>query len=93
MMLSACAESVDNLSAGTESIILSLPPAESMILSALFGHVIMLSAGATKKTTISNTDDHRLMFLINSTSTVLPISLPPQGAKFCHNSNILLLGN
>jgi hypothetical protein len=65
MMLSAGgAESMmlsDTLSAGAESaesIILSVLPAESMILSVLFGWVITLTAGATKKSTIGNTDDH-----------------------------------
>jgi hypothetical protein len=49
MMLSAHAESIDPLSTGADGIILSAPPAESMILSALFGCVIMLTAAATKK--------------------------------------------
>jgi hypothetical protein len=93
MMLSASPESMDTLSNGAESIILSGPPAESMILSVLFGHVIMLIAVATKKTTIGNTDDHRLTTLVNSASTAPPISLPPKGAKFCHTSNILLVGH
>jgi hypothetical protein len=51
-MLSARAESMDTLSTGAESIILSAPPAENMsmiLLSALFGCVIMLKAMATKK--------------------------------------------
>jgi hypothetical protein len=49
MMLSACAESMDPLSAGADSIILSAPPAESMILSALFGCVIALTASGNEK--------------------------------------------
>jgi hypothetical protein len=53
MMLSAC----------TESMIVSAPPAESMILSALFDHDITLIVawwGATKQTTIGKTDNHQL---------------------------------
>ncbi len=42
IMLSVHAESMDTLSAGTESILFSAPPAESMILSVLFGHFITL---------------------------------------------------
>ncbi len=41
-MLSMRAESMDTLSAGTKSIILSAPPAESMILLVLFGCVITI---------------------------------------------------
>ena len=51
----------DTLRAGTESaecIILSALPAESMILSVLFGCVITLTVAATKTTTIGDTDDH-----------------------------------
>ncbi len=90
IILSAGAESMDTLSNSAESIILSVPLAESMILSALFGCVITLTAvrrGATKKTTIGNTDNRRLTTLIHSASTAPPISLPPKGAKFCHTSN------
>ncbi len=82
MMLSASAESMDTLSTGADSITLSAPPAESMILSVLFGHVIMLIAAATKKTTISNTDDCQLKTLVNSASTAPPTGLPPKGAEF-----------
>ena len=65
-----------------ESIILSVPPDEScMILSALFGLVITLTAVATKKTTISDSDDCQL------------IGLPPKMAEFCHTLNILLVGH
>ncbi len=59
-----------------ERIILPASPAESMILSALFGRVIMLTALATKKTTIGNTDNHQLTTLFNSASTAPPIGLP-----------------
>ena len=45
-----------------------------------------------KKTTISNTDNRRLMTLVNRASTVLPIGAPSKGAKFCHTSNKLLVG-
>jgi hypothetical protein len=96
MMLSAFTESMDTLSAGAESaqsIILSALPAESMILSVLFGHVITLTAVATKKTTIGDTDDRRLTTLVNSASMAPPISLPPKIAKFCHTLNILLVGH
>jgi hypothetical protein len=86
MMLSACAESII-LSAGSaesaESSILSAPPAESSILSALFGHVIPLTAAATKNTTIGNTDNHQLTTLVNIASMAVPIGLPPKMAKFC----------
>ncbi len=95
MKLSAFPESMDTLSAGAESaesIILSAPTAESMILSVLFGSVIMLTAAATKKTTISDTDDHQLTTLVNSASTAPLIGLPPKGAKFWHTSNRLLVG-
>jgi hypothetical protein len=66
-----------------------------MILSALFGCVIMLQdgySGSYEKTTIGNTDDCRLTTLVNSASTAPPISLPPKGAKFRHTSNILFVG-
>ncbi len=56
---------------------------------------IMLTAaqqGATKKTTISDTDDCWLTTLVNSASTAPPIGLPPKGAEFCHTSNRLLVG-
>jgi hypothetical protein len=95
MMLSAFAESMDTLSAGAESaesIILSAPPTESMILSVLFGRVIMLTAAATKKTTIGNTEGCQLTTLVNSASTAAPIGLTPNGAEFCHTSNRLLVG-
>ncbi len=51
-----------------------------------------LSAAATKKTTIGNSQYPRLMSLVNSASTAQPIGLPLKGAKFCHTSNILLVG-
>jgi hypothetical protein len=53
-MLLACAE----------SMIISVPPAESMILSAPFDRVVTLDTitaaqwAATKITTIGDTDDH-----------------------------------
>jgi hypothetical protein len=59
----------------------------------MFGCVIMLTAAATKKTTISNTDNCQLMILVNSTSTAVLIGLPPVLAKFCHTLNILLVGH
>jgi hypothetical protein len=101
MMLLAWAESMDTLSAGADSIILSALPTESMILLALFGHVITLTAaatkkttvgGATKKTTIGDTDDCQFTTIANSTSKAAPIGLPPRMAKFCHFLNILLVG-
>jgi hypothetical protein len=64
-----------------------------MILSALFGCVIMLTAAAMKKTIIGNTDDCRLTTLVNSASTVALMGLPPKMAEFCHTSNILLVGH
>jgi hypothetical protein len=95
-MLSVCPESVDALSASAESIILSGPPAESMIstLSTVWSYYFaMLTAGATKKTTIGDTYNCRLRTLVNSASTAPPIGLPPKGTKFCHTSNILLVGH
>jgi hypothetical protein len=44
-----------------------------------------------KKTTISDTDDRRLMTLVNSASTAPPIGLLPMMAEFCHTSNRLLV--
>jgi hypothetical protein len=90
MMLSACAE----------SMIVSAPPAESLILSAPFDHVITLLGmtlttawqGATEKKTIGDTDNRRLTTLVNSTSTAPPIGLPLKMAKFCNTSNRLLVG-
>jgi hypothetical protein len=38
--------------------------------------------GATKKTTISDTDDRRLMTLVNSASMAPPIGLLSKMAKF-----------
>ena len=70
------------LSAQAESIILSALPTESMILLALFGHVIMLTAAATKKTTIGDTEGRRLTTLVNSASTAPPIGRPPKGPSF-----------
>jgi hypothetical protein len=61
-----------------------------MILSAPFDHVITLTVAwraATKKTTISNTDDYRFTILVNSASMAAPIGLPPKMAEFCHTSN------
>jgi hypothetical protein len=62
----------DTLSTGTEnaeseSIILSVAPSENMImiLLALFDCVIMLTAVATKKTTVGNTNECRLTTLVN----------------------------
>ncbi len=85
MMLSACAESMK----------VSALPVESMILSAPFDPVIMLTVAwqvATKKTTIGNTDDRHFTTWFNSASTTVPISLPLKMAKFCHTSNRLLVG-
>jgi hypothetical protein len=54
-----------------------------MILSALFGGVITLTAAtATKKTTIGDTDNCQLTNFVNSASTALPIGLPPKGQSF-----------
>jgi hypothetical protein len=95
MKLSAFPESMDTLSAGAESaesIILSTPTAESMILLVLFGSVILLTAAATKKTTIGDTDDHQLTTLVNSASTAPLIGLPSKGAEFWHTSNRLVVG-
>jgi hypothetical protein len=50
---------MDTLRAGTESIILSVLPAESMILSAvLLCYYATPTAAAMLKTTIGNTDDY-----------------------------------
>ncbi len=74
----------------TLSIILSacaesITHAESIILSAA-------DSGGYKKTIIGNCQYYRLTTLVNSTSTTLPNGLLPKGAKFCHTSNILLVG-
>jgi hypothetical protein len=81
-------------SACTESIIVSAPPAESMILSATFDCVITLTrkVGGNKKTTISVTGDCGLMTIDNIASTAALIGLSPKMAKFCHTSNRLLVG-
>jgi hypothetical protein len=84
---------MDLLSAGADSIILSAPPAERMILSALFDHVIVLTAGGYKKTTIGNTDNRQFRTIVNSASTAAPIGLPPKMAEFCHTFNLLLEGH
>jgi hypothetical protein len=52
----------------------------------------MLTAVATEKKTISDTEDCQLTTLVNSTSTAPLIGLPPTGTKFCYTSNILLVG-
>jgi hypothetical protein len=83
---------------GAESIIVSVPPAESMILSALFYCVITLTCyqqrgRGQKKTTIGDTDDCRLVALVNSASTAPPIGLPLKGAEVYHTSNRLLVGH
>jgi hypothetical protein len=52
-----------------------------------------LTEVATKKTSIGDCQYHRLTTLVNSTSTAVLIDLPPKGAKFCHTSNILLVGH
>jgi hypothetical protein len=50
-------------------------------------------SGGNKKTTIGITDDCQLTNLVNSASRMmLPIGLPPKGAKFWHTLNILLVG-
>ncbi len=68
-------------------------------LSAVWSWYYDISSGykktmktTTKRITIGNTDDRRLTTLVNSTSTVPPIDLPPKGDEFCHTSNILLVG-
>ncbi len=67
---------MDTLSASIESIILSALPAESMILSELFGPVITISVAITRKTIIGNSDNCHLRSLVNSASTAAPIGLP-----------------
>jgi hypothetical protein len=62
-----------------------------MILSVLFGRVIMQQQQLLKITTIGDTDNCRLTTLVNSASTAPPIGLPSKGAKFCHTSNIFLV--
>ncbi len=71
MMLSACAE----------SMIVSVPPAESMILLAPF----------EQKKTIGDYDDRRCTTIVNSASTGVPIGLPRKMAKFCHTSDRFLV--
>jgi hypothetical protein len=50
------------------------------------------NSGGHKKTTIGNTDDRQRTF-VDSAVTAPPIGLPPNGAKFCHTSKILLVGH
>ncbi len=68
--------------------------AESMILSRWEYHTLSgyVTVVATRKTTIGNHQYRQLTTLVNSTSTLPPIGLLPKGAKFCHTSNILLVG-
>ncbi len=78
-----------------ESMMLSAPPDESMILSALFGRVISyyrLTAAATKIKTIGDYGDCRFTTIVNSASTAAPIGLPLKMAEFRHTSNRLLVG-
>jgi hypothetical protein len=72
------------LAGSAESMMFSVGGAESMMFSD--------KQQRLQKTTISNTDKCGLTTLLNSASTALPISLPPKEAKFCHTSNILLVG-
>jgi hypothetical protein len=58
-----------------------------------FSCVITLTAAATEKTTTGNCQYCRYTTLVNSTSTALPIGLPPKGAEFCYTSKILLVGH
>jgi hypothetical protein len=51
------------------------------------------NSGGHIETTISNTDNCGLKTFVNSASTALPIGLLTKGAKFCHTSNILLVGS
>jgi hypothetical protein len=77
-------------------MIVSVLPAESMILSAPFDHVITLTVAwqaAMKNKTIDDTDDRQFMTLVNNASTMVPIGLPPKMAEFCHTSNRLLVGH
>ncbi len=48
--------------------------------------------GATKKTTIDDTDNCQLTTLVNSASMAPQIGLLPKTAEFCHTSNRLLVG-
>jgi hypothetical protein len=69
-----------------------------MILSAPFDCVIMLpcyqwrGGGATKKTTMGNTDNCLFTTIVNSASMATPIGLTPKMADFCHTFNRLLVG-
>jgi hypothetical protein len=98
IILSASSAESMMLSACDESMIVSVLPAKSMILSVLFDCVTystntqtVVRRGATKKTTISNTDNCQLTTWVNSASTAPPIGLPPKGAESCHTSNRLLV--
>jgi hypothetical protein len=103
-MLSACTEiiilrvsysqhEVLRLSLHAESMILSVH-AENMMIKYACHLVmfIMLIAMVMKKITIGNCQYCQFTTLVNSTSTVPLIVLPPNGAKFCHTLNILLVG-
>jgi hypothetical protein len=52
--------------------------------------LITLTAAATKKAAIGNTDNRQFTTFFNSASMAVPIGLPPMMAKFCHTSNRLL---
>ncbi len=76
----------------TESIILSAHHAEGIYdtLSAVWCYYA--NSGGNKKTTTGNTDNRLSKNLVNSALMARPIGLPPEGAKVCHTSNILLVG-
>ncbi len=88
----------DDLSVRWEHDSLSAPRCKYDTLSTIWScyyATIMLPVaqwGAMEKSTIGNTGDCGLTTLVNSTSMVPPIGLPPKMAEFCHNSNRLLLG-
>ncbi len=64
--------------------------AESIILSACdVEHDA--NSGGYKKETIGDCQYQGFASLVNSTSTVQPIGLPPKGAKFCHTLNIFII--
>jgi hypothetical protein len=95
MMLSACAESMIVLAPPAASMIHSQPHLIALLHYLLEYNITLTAArwGATKKATITNTDDFPLTTLVNSASTALPIGLPLKMAKFCHTSNRFLVGH
>jgi hypothetical protein len=72
----------------TKQIILSMRKSYSHTESIIIS-ILAINSGGYEKTTIG---EHQYT-LVNSSSMVPPIGLPPKGADFCHTLNILLVGH